>query len=388
MSHTESHIAKSGTDLPGIAKSLGPALATRAAEGEKLGYLPTETVELLKASGMLSLWRPQSLGGFECDPVTYATAAEEVAVHDSAAAWIMHGVSASWLDLRSASEQLVAEIISTAEVPILADTYNKPMRVERVAGGVRVSGESPFASGCRVADWVAHTALDDDRILLVFHPLENLQILDDWDALGVRASASNTVKAEAVFVPDHRVIDISERPPNGEHFDGTLYRFPVAIVPAAIAAVALGILRAALEATDELVQNHTRFSAGKPLKSKTAMQLHYGRALATYRAARSFLHQTLSDANQLVQRGETFSLTAKADLFLAYAHTLQSATDAVRLLARAVGTAAIHKGTVLERALRDAEVTSHHAFGAEGRFASVAQAYWGEDVDFPMVALD
>ena len=53
-----------------------------------------------------------------------------------------------------------------------------------------------------------------------------------------------------------------------------------------------------------------------------------------------------------------------------------------------VGTAAIHKGSVLERAIRDAEVTSHHAFGAEGRYASVAQAYWGEDVDFPMVALD
>ena len=388
MSQTDSGAAQSDADLTGVAKSLGPALAARAAEGEKLGYLPPETVELLKTSGMLSLWRPQSLGGFECDPVTYAKSAEEVAVHDSAAAWIMHGVSASWLDLRSASEQLVEEIISTAEVPVLADTYNKPMRVERVAGGIKVSGESPFASGCSFADWVAHTALDGDRILLVFHPQENLQILDDWDALGVRASASNTVKADAVFVPEHRVIDITARPPNGARFNGALYHFPVAIVPAAIAAVALGVLRAALEATNELVQNHTRFSAGKPLKSKTAMQLHYGRALATYRAARSYLHQTLDDANQLVLNSAPFSLTAKADLFLAYAHTLQSATEGVRSLARAVGTAAIHKGSVLERAIRDAEVSSHHAFGAEGRFASVAQAYWGEDVDFPMVALD
>ena len=60
---------------------------------------------------------------------------------------------------------------------------------------------------------------------------------------------------------------------------------------------------------------------------------------------------------------------------------MQTCADAVRETAKAAGTASIHKGNNIERALRDVEVTSHHAFGSEGRYASVAQAYWGLDVD-------
>jgi hypothetical protein len=33
-------------------------------------------------------------------------------------------------------------------------------------------------------------------------------------------------------------------------------------------------------------------------------------------------------------------------------------------------------------------VIAQHAFGAEGRFATVAQAYWGLDVDFPLLTMD
>ena len=84
----------------------------------------------------------------------------------------------------------------------------------------------------------------------------------------------------------------------------------------------------------------------------------------------------------------SFGLREKADLFLAYAHTQQECADAVRLLGKMVGTASIYKGNPVERARRDTEVISHHAFGAEGRFASVAQTYWGLDVDFPLLAMD
>lgn len=370
------------------AKSIGLSVAKLAPEGEKMGCISQGTIELLRDSGMLGLWRPKELGGHECDPLTYAKAAEEVAKYDSAAAWIMHGTSASWLDLRSADTDFVDEVIASAKDPVLADTYNKPMNGERTGGGIRVSGFSPFASGCKVADWIGHTAIVDDSLLLVFHPQGNLEISDDWDSLGIRASASNTVVADQVFVPKHRIIDITNRVSPAGPFSGDLYRLPVAIVPAAIAAVALGVLNAALETTTDIAERRVRFSSTSSLKTKLPAQIHFGRALAAYRAARGYLHNELRNAFQRAQRCEEFSLQSKADLFLAYAHVLQSVNEAVRGLTQAVGTAAIHKGTILERAFRDAEVASHHAFGAEGRFGSVTQAYWQCDVDFPMITMD
>ena len=89
-------------------------IGCHADHGERMGFLGDATVRALGETGMLSLWRPRVLGGHECDPVSYAIAAEQVATADTAAAWIMHGTSASWLDLRSASDELVDEVVASA----------------------------------------------------------------------------------------------------------------------------------------------------------------------------------------------------------------------------------------------------------------------------------
>jgi len=373
------------------AETIRAELGDHAQHGEDTGQLAPASVEALLGAGMLSLWRPRSLGGHECDPVTYARAAEIVAGADSAAAWLMHGSSAVWFDLRLARPELVDEIVASAHEPILGETFNRPMQAVPADGGYVVTGRTPFASGCKLADWIGHTAVADGRFLLVFHPRGALEILEDWDSLGLRGSASNTIVADGVFVPEHRVIDLgvpragSER---SSHFGGALYRLPEGIIPAAVAATSLGVLGAALEATTEIAERKTPFASKSTLKHRPLAQLQFGRALAAHRAARAYLHATLGTAFERAERGAVFELRDKADLFLAYAHTQQECADAVRLLGKAVGTSAIYRGNPVERALRDAEVISHHAFGSEGRFASVSQAYWDLEVDFPLLTMD
>ena len=116
--------------------------------------------------------------------------------------------------------------------------------------------------------------------------------------------------------------------------------------------------------------------------------MHYGRALGGYRAARALLHRELDGAWQRVAEGRTFSRRDKGDLFLACAFALQTSADAVAELARGVGTTGIYRRSPVERAFRDLQVIRHHAFGAEARFATVAQAYWGVEVDFPLLEMD
>ena len=370
------------------ARSIARELEKNAAYGEENGQLAPESIEALADAGMLSLWRPRSLGGHECDPLSYVLAAEEVAKADTAAAWLMHGVSASWFDFRLAQPKLIDEVLESASIPILGETFNKPMNAVEVDGGYLVTGSTPFASGCKVANWLGHTAVADGRFLLVYHPREALEIEEDWDSLGLRGTASNTIVAKEAFVPSHRVIDLLAPVQRTPRFDGTLYRMPEGVIPAAVAATSLGALSTALDATTEVAERKTPFAASSTLKHRSLAQLQFGRALARYRAARAYLHTTVGHAFEQASRGAEFDMRDKADLFLAYAHTQQECADAVRLLAKAVGTSSIYKGNPVERALRDADVISHHAFGSEGRFASVAQAYWGLDVDFPLLAMD
>jgi alkylation response protein AidB-like acyl-CoA dehydrogenase len=368
------------------ARSVVAGLAAHADHGEQAGQLAEASLEALKSSGMLSLWRPLALGGHECDPVRYAAAAEEIATADSAAGWMMHGVSAMWFDLRLADASFIAEIVEV-EVPVFAESFNKPQQATRVEGGYRLNGATPFASNCRSADWIGHTAVADGRMLIVYHPRGALEIQDDWHSLGMRGTSSNTVVSHDAFVPQHRTIDLGagQRHPD---FGGALYRMPEGTIPVAVAAVSLGVLRTALDELGEIAENKTPFAASTTLKHRALAQLHFGQALATYRAARSYLHDTLGEAYRRSQAGDAFDLRQKADLILAYAHVLQSCVGAVRRIGKAAGTSAIYRGSPIERAIRDSEVISHHAFGAEGRFASVAQAYWGLDVDFPLLGMD
>lgn len=375
-------------DALGAARSITRVLQENAAYGEDKGVLAPGSVEALADSGMLSLWRPRSLGGHESDPLSYALAAEEVARADTAAAWLMHGVSAAWFDFRLARPELVDEVLTGGTVPILAETFNRPMSAVETEGGLILNGMTPFASGCKLAHWIGCTAVAEGRFLLVYHPREELEIREDWDALGLRGTASNTVVAEDVFVPSHRVIDLLAPVERSAKFGGALYRMPEGVIPVAVAATGLGALRAALDATTEIAERKTPFASSTTLKHRPLAQLQFGRALARYRAARTYLHTTVGCAFEQAAQGAAFDLRQKADLFLAYAHAQQECADAVRLLGKAAGTSSIYKGSPVERALRDTEVISHHAFGAEGRFASGAQAYWGLDVDFPLLGMD
>ena len=370
------------------AESILDVIRTHAAEGEVNCQLSLQTVTALRDSGMLSLWRPENIGGHECDPETYALVAELIASADASAAWIMHGVAASWLVLRSASNDLVDEIIASADVPIIADTYNKPMKGEKVDGGFILNGHTPFASGSKIADWIAHTTTVGEKMYLTVHQAGTLEIREDWDTLGIRGSSSNTVVANDVFVPEHRAIDISGEIFNTSRFSGSLYKMPTAVVPVGIASVSLGIIRAALECLNDIVEHRVPFGAPVTLKHKHLAQLHYGRALSMYRASRSYMHECLRNGFEMAEKNLKFSNESKADMVLASTFVLQSCTEAVREVAKASGTAAIHKGSPIERALRDAEVTSHHAFGSESRFASAAQAYWGLDIDYPLIEIE
>jgi len=380
MSHSE-------FDGIAAARRIAGLLSDNSQDGERTGALPAPSVDALQQAGMLRLWRPRSLGGHEVSPLDYGRIAEEIARADSAAAWLMMANANTTFDLRLADERFVDEVFDNDDA-IVCETFNRPLGGRVVDGGFEVSGSTPFASGCRHADWIGHTALIDERFLLMFHPAAALTIEDDWHTLGLRGTSSNTVTADAVFVPAHRVIEFAAAPPINRYFDGPLYRLPEGLLTTPFAPVSLGALAAALDETSAIAARKQPFASATTLKHRPLAQAGFGRALASYRAARALYHRTLETAFARAVNDEPFELTDKADLFLTCAHVLQSCADATRQIARVVGTSAIYEGSVVERAVRDTEVVAHHAFGAEGRFATVAQAYWGLDVDFPLLAMD
>jgi alkylation response protein AidB-like acyl-CoA dehydrogenase len=107
---------------------------------------------------------------------------------------------------RIATEQLVLATTGAS------DWLDSSGTAERVEGGYRVTARKPFASGSPAADVLLTSAVYGDptggpTVLHFSVPLKaaGVTILDNWRTIGMRASGSNDVVLDGVYVPEAAV---------------------------------------------------------------------------------------------------------------------------------------------------------------------------------------
>jgi alkylation response protein AidB-like acyl-CoA dehydrogenase len=114
---------------------------------------------------------------------------------------------------RIAAEQLVL-VTSGA-----SDWLDSSGTAERVDGGYQVTARKVFASGSLAGDLMLTSAVYDDptagpTVLHFAVPMRapGISVLDTWHTMGMRASGSNDIALNNVFVPD---VAVSSRRPKG-----------------------------------------------------------------------------------------------------------------------------------------------------------------------------
>src|SRR6202034_1275562 len=78
---------------------------------------------------------------------------------------------------------------------------------------------------------------EEPEMLVAFVPRHELTILDTWDTVGLRGTASNEVTLDAAFVPRHRIFALGRfaatNEPQGEVAEeGTIFQFSFIGLPA------------------------------------------------------------------------------------------------------------------------------------------------------------
>jgi alkylation response protein AidB-like acyl-CoA dehydrogenase len=260
---------------------------------------------------------------------------------------------------------------------ILACVLRPVGRAEIVDGGFRAGGRWPFASGSTHATWLGGECvitrdgepIKDDNgrnvVRLLFFPHTMVTIHDTWNTTGLRGTGSHDFSVEDVFVPDRRSYRIHVDPPvHPSH----LFRTPP-LVYITHGSHALGIGRAAVDAMIEM-------AAGKPaLRDQTRLQGQIAEAQALVESARAYLYGAAEELWQTVSAGGEGSPAQRARVRLATSHALRSALQAVELLYRAAGTAAIFTAGRLDRLFRDIQTAAAHVmvspmtYEASGRVA-------------------
>jgi alkylation response protein AidB-like acyl-CoA dehydrogenase len=330
------------------------------------------------------LFLPAALGGDEVTPMTCAAFCEEVACGDTAAAWHIMVFNAPKLMAAKWPAELVETLWGDDPDRLVAASGHTPLSGKRVAKGVEISGTQRFVSGCNFAEWIMSPVMIDGEMHNAVIRLQDCQIQNNWNTLGMRGSGSNDVLIDHVVVPALQVVPPAQPDtPFNHYYQGPLYQCPSRIVFATYVPVAISLAKQAIDQVAALVKTKTPGGGAGKLTEKHMAQGHFGRALALYRSSRLMFYTALETTWQRAVEGKEATAEHRADLYLAGTHAVQTAAEVVRLMGNVAGTTVTEQGHPLDRINRDMETLRHHGFVNESRYASVAQVLWGAELDYP-----
>jgi alkylation response protein AidB-like acyl-CoA dehydrogenase len=281
------------------------------------------------------------------------------------------------------------EIYADGPDTFIAGTFQPPLQAREAAGGYRISGTGRFASAIHIANWVLVQALimDGDQPRMIdgaaqaigaFLRTRECRVLDTWYSLGMRATDTNDVAADDVFVPVARTFPLVAEFEPGTHYRGPLYRAPfMAAVATAWAPIGLAIAGDAIDELRALAERKTPTGTTSSLRERPSTQAKVGLADAILRSATRFLNEVLAESWRRTLVGQTSSLAQKADLMLAAAHAMQSSVRVVELMHGAAGTSGIMTGSRLERHFRDVETLKQHICFSATRYETVGKIALG-----------
>jgi alkylation response protein AidB-like acyl-CoA dehydrogenase len=371
MSTIELH---TGQELVERAAAVGAEIAASAARHDAEGTFVEESLHAIRAAGLLALAVPSELGGLGATIRQVAMVQRELARHcgSTALATAMHqhvvtftawryrrGLPGAEATLRRVADDGIV-LVSTGG----ADFTRPRGEATKVDGGYRVSGRKVFAS-LSSAGTVLSTmfAFDDPargrRVLNMAVPVasDGVTVLDNWDTLGMRGTASNDIVLDDVFVGDERVL--ADRPYGV--IDPPLQVIATIAMPI-ISAAYLGVADAAYEAA---------LAAAATKAGDSTVQRQVGLMSHRLRVASWALDGALDEIGDDPEP----SVASVAAVMAAKREVALAGLEVCDLAMEVGGGPAFFKGSPIERAYRDIRAAKFHPFTPEqtlvhaGRFA-------------------
>jgi alkylation response protein AidB-like acyl-CoA dehydrogenase len=364
-------------DIVAQVRALGELIDGAAIERER--RLPPTVVDAMIAAGVFKLCVPRVYGGAQASPLTALEVLEALGTLDGSVGWCaMVGITSSLMSVYL-EESVAHEVYNPADA-ITCGVFAPMGRALREGDGYRVSGRWSFASGCEHSRWrMGGTIAEGDAPLpsgapdvrSVLFTAAQTQVHDTWDTAGLRGTGSHDISAADVIVPRERTFSlITDKP----RIDG--YELPFfGVLASCVAAVGLGIGRAAIATATSYVQTKSPPGSKRTLAHRELTQIQVAGAEARIRAARGLLFGALADA--LAEP----TIETRAHLRLAACHAATESAAVTAAMYELGGGAAVYAKHPLQRQFRDAHVVTHHLMVSSTALTMAGRALLGLEVD-------
>lgn len=361
--------------LVGRARELFPLLRANAAAGDRDRRLPEETIDALVKSGLFRIWVPKRYGGYEADVRTYVEVHAELSRADASTAWVLSLLTGmSWV-VGKYSEQAQNDIFGADPDARVCGVLTPAGAAHQRPGGYVVSGSWPFASGCLHSTWAGVVAplLDAAGNMTnmgwLAMPMSEVTVKDTWFTVGMRGTGSNTLVAEEVFVPDHRVLPLlgptgmMDAEPLTPFKDEVLYQAPLGSLGVLVfTSTDLGLGRAALETVlEQLPKRSIAYTTYTRQIEAVSTQVDLGEAATQIDAAHLLVYRAADDIDRAISNGRTLDLPARARIRADTSFAARTLREAIDTLMQLCGASSMAEVNYLQQIQRDLNTASLHA---------------------------
>jgi len=365
------------------ARALIPRLGQRA---------PAETIAEYRAAGILRILQPRRFGGRQGRFSLFSRIVEELTYGCASSAWVYAVLAEHQWIIAAYPEAAQIDVWGDDPDAVAASSLAPRAAAKPVAGGWRLSGRFPFSSGCDYAQWAIIGAFlgqagDPRHVAYLLVPLAEIEIVDDWQVLGLAGTGSKTLVLHELFIPEHRCVMVSDlfagTPPGAlVHPDYPVVRAPRGfLVSYSLPPVCIALGRRALDLVCRDLAHRVSRGVARVAESEV-VQMAVGEAAAAIDAATLLLHHGREASTAAVSSGRQITaaeaLRARRDMVYAQ----HQVGWALERLCELSGARWVYDSDPLQEIRRDVmTILTHHAASRPAAMAPYGHMLLGHGRD-------
>ncbi|WP_155593160.1 acyl-CoA dehydrogenase [Lysinibacillus cavernae] len=335
----------------------------RGLEFEQLGKLPQDVLDFIYDQQLFKLFTAKELGGKDLDLVEGIKVFQQMSALDGNFGWLITIGTGGNAFIPTFSKEICEKIFTPKEAVIAGSGYPTGVAV-KTDGGYYVTGQWKYCSGSNYAttftmnSYIEEYGVKTENIVSCSVNPQDVEILHDWCAMGLKATASHTIRVNNVWVPQEDTFQLGTI---RNDYGNSVHSFPFAtFAEASFLSVCLGITESFLEEAFALMRqrNHDVSKAERI----GALQFLLMQQQKRFKQFEEQFYTTLSEywkkhqqGNQLIE-DELLQFTQMSKEIAA------ACLDIVNKLIRSLGMDAITETSTINRIWRNLYTAAQHGF--------------------------
>jgi alkylation response protein AidB-like acyl-CoA dehydrogenase len=344
-------------------------IRSHAHEMEKSGLVHQEVLTYMYENKLFKIYLPEVLGGVMLTLPEALRLIEKSSWVDGSFGWlVMIGAGGGFFSSLIPHNQNLNLFLNPKAV--IAGSGHPSGIAKPVDGGYQVTGQWKFCSGSQYASlFTANCIMESTQNqetpeikAFIFKP-EQVQIIKDWNAFGLKATGSHTMAVDSVFVPLEMTFSFLEP---YDSYNNLAFSYPfLQFAEATISAVSIGICRHFIEAAKQFIHEL------KPAWDKTKAA-RYASVLNQIELAEMSFSPVIKEYYQVIEASWTTLANAaeisETELIQVSLHCKKAAKAALmcgQVIFPILGIQAIMEHALVNQIWRDLQVVSQHSVLAD-----------------------